>query len=173
MVLFAVEPRTRSAAAAFGVIEPGNGTSPITLTRRTRRTTGGGRQRHRHSARCDGQGEAQGRHEREPLTQTQVKPHTVTNTGTERTNGPAVTQDIQPTEEDRLLSEEFVFCDAVASGEGANDDADNDKDADQMESVRGNTRKNALLWREVGRHSTDLENAAFLAELSAKDACGK
>eukprot|EP00854_Cymbomonas_tetramitiformis_P010656 gene10656-12603_t len=79
--------------------------------------------------------------------------------------------DIQPTEEDRLLSEEFVFCDAVASGEGANDDADNDKDADQMESVRGNTRKNALLWREVGRHSTDLENAAFLAELSAKDAC--
>ncbi|KAK3279405.1 hypothetical protein CYMTET_12713 [Cymbomonas tetramitiformis] len=39
-------------------------------------------------------------------------------------------KDIQPTEEERLLSEEFVFCDAVASGEGANDDADNDEDAD-------------------------------------------
>jgi len=108
-----------------------------------------------------------------------VETPSITNTETERTNGPAVSEDIRrevsaPTEEEQLLSEEFLFCDVVTSVEGENvDRLADDEDADQLESVGGNTRKNALLWREIGRHSTEQENAAFLAVLCDTDACRK
>ncbi len=175
-----VERRTRSAAAAFGVIEPGNGTSStIRRTRQRTFTTRDGRHRNRHSARREGDESAQGRDEQEPLTEPQVETPSITNTETERTNGPAVSEDIRrevsaPTEEEQLLSEEFLFCDVVTSVEGGNvDRLADDEDADQLESVGGNTRKNALLWREIGRHSTEQENAAFLAVLCDTDACRK
>ncbi|KAK3233703.1 hypothetical protein CYMTET_56016 [Cymbomonas tetramitiformis] len=165
--------RTRSATVAFGeeLPEPGHGS--------TRSRSRGGRQRYRSARRARGDEAAQGC--RGPETGTRLETPILTNPDTERTNGPAVTdsenirrEGTSPTEEEQLFAQEFVFCDAVSSGGGANVDGHaEDEPVDLSESVGGNSRKNALQWREIGRHSTDLENAAFLSQLCATDGCGK
>ncbi len=70
---------------------------------------------------------------------------------------------------DPELEAEFTFAEVVAPTE----DGDNRDAVASAEPTAKRLRKNALVWREVGRHDSHEEFFQFLTDTQASDCCGK